>query len=132
MARKSYDEDRVQIAICNYLRLFGYVFTFTGGGMIKDYRTQKTANRLGYLKGVSDLIVWIPGGTVCIEVKKPATYRWSDRFKRLVIDKEAGDQTDEQIEFEKVVTSLPGQHYVVAKSVDDVDKYFKENKISPK
>lgn len=121
-----YEEDKVQEAICEWLDLKRYTYTFTGGGLIHGARTQRTANRLGYRKGVSDLIVWIPNGTVCIEVKKPATYRYSAKLKRLVIDRPAGEQTPEQKVFAADICGIIGHHYLVARTVDDVIEYFKK------
>lgn len=121
-----YEEDAVQMAICQWLDLKRYTYTFTGGGLIHSARTQRTANRLGYRKGVSDLIVWIPNGTVCIEVKKPATYRYSVKLKRLVVDKPAGQQSDEQKTFAAAVERIGGHHYLVATTVSDVQDYFKK------
>lgn len=85
------------------------------------------ANRLGYMAGSSDLIVWIPGGTVCIECKKPASYRYSAKLKRLVIDRPAGKQTDEQKSFQASVERIGGHHYIVATTVDEVIEFFKKN-----
>lgn len=122
-----YEEDRVQQAICQWLEINRYTYTFTGGGLIHSARTQRTANRLGYRKGVSDLIVWIPQGTICIEVKKPATYRYSTKLGRLVVDKPAGKQSDEQRAFAAAVERIGGHHYIVATTVDDVIEFFRKN-----
>ena len=122
-----YEEDNVQVEICRWLDLKGYTYTFTGGGLIHSARTQRTANRLGYRKGVSDLIVWIRNGTVCIECKKPAAYRYSTKLKRMVIERAAGKQTDEQKAFAAAVERIGGHHYIVATTVADVIEYFKKN-----
>lgn len=89
-------------------------------------------NRLGYKAGSPDLIVFIKNGVVCIECKKPATYRWSDRYKRMVIDDRAGTQSDDQKEFQAMIEKMPGHHYIVAKSLTDVVDYFKKHNIKPK
>lgn len=121
-----YEEDAVQVAICQWLDMKGYTYTFTGGGLIHSAQTQRLANRLGYCTGVSDLVVWIPNGTVCIEVKKPASYRYSAKLKRLVIDRPAGKQSDEQKAFQESVERIGGHHYIVATTVGDVIDYFKK------
>jgi len=121
-----YEEDKVQQAICEYLDMKKYLYTFTGGGLIHSARTQRTANRLGYRKGVSDLVVWIPQGTVCIEVKKPATYRYSSKLGRLVVDKPAGKQSDEQKAFQAAVERIGGHYYIEARTVEDVIEFFKK------
>lgn len=122
-----YEEDNVQVEICRWLDMKKYIYTFTGGGLIHTARTQRLANRLGYRTGVSDLVVWIPQGTVCIEVKKPATYRYSPKLKRLVIERPAGKQSDEQKAFQESVERIGGHHYIVATTVGDVMDYFKKN-----
>lgn len=124
-----YEEDNVQVEICRWLDMKKYIYTFTGGGLIHTARTQRLANRLGYRAGVSDLVVWIPQGTVCIEVKKPATYRYSPKLKRLVIERPAGKQSDEQKAFQESVERIGGHHYIVATTVGDVMDYFKKNGI---
>lgn len=123
-----YEEDNVQVSICRWLDMGKYVYTFTGGGLIHNVRTQRTANRLGYRKGVSDLVVWVPNGTVCIECKKPAKYRYSAKLKRLVIAEAAGRQTDEQKAFQAAVTGIVGHYYLEAMSVDDVIEFFRSHK----
>lgn len=127
-----YLEDKVQISIVNYLKFYGFLHTSTGAGLIKNQKTQILMNRLGYKSGSPDLIVFIKNGVVCIECKKPATYRWSDRYKRMVIDNKAGTQSDEQKEFQAIIEKMPGHHYFVAKSVSDVVDYFHKNNIQPK
>lgn len=122
-----YEEDNVQVAICRWLELKKYLYTFTGGGLIHSARTQRTANRLGYRKGVSDLVVWVRNGTVCIECKKPAKYRYSAKLKRLVIAEAAGKQSDEQKAFQAAVCGIEGHYYLEAKSVDDVVDFFQKH-----
>ena len=127
-----YLEDKVQISIVNYLKFYGFLHTSTGAGLIKNQKTQILMNRLGYKSGSPDLIVFIKNGVVCIECKKPATYRWSERYKRMVIDERAGTQSNEQKEFQAIIEKMPGHHYFVAKSVSDVVDYFHKNNIQPK
>ena len=116
-----------------YLELRGFVFTAPDAGVnVKSKVTQGILKSMGRRSGIADLIVWIPQGSVCIECKKPATYRWSDRYKRMVIDERAGTQSDEQKEFQATIEKLPGHHYIVAKSVSDVVDYFHKNNIQPK
>ena len=127
-----YLEDKVLISIVNYLKFYGFLHTSTGAGLIKNQKTQILMNRLGYKSGSPDLIVFIKNGVVCIECKKPATYRWSERYKRMVIDERAGTQSNERKEFQAIIENLPGHHYIVAKSVSDVVDYFHKNNIQPK
>lgn len=127
-----YLEDKVQISIVNYLKFYGFLYTSTGAGLIKKQKTQILMNRLGYKSGSPDLIVFINNGVVCIECKKPATYRWSERYKRMVIDDRAGTQSDDQKEFQSMIEKIHGHHYIVAKSLTDVVDYFKKHNIKPK
>lgn len=130
--RNNYEEDRLQMSIVHYLRLKGFLFTFTGGGMIKNYRTQITANRLGYLTGVSDLIVWCRNGTLNIECKRPAGFRISQRTGKMIKDSQSGKQSESQKDFERKITSISGHRYIVVTSLDEVIKYIQENNIQPK
>lgn len=131
--KQSHPEQPVQKSIVQYLELRGFVFTAPDAGVnVKSKVTQGILKSMGRRSGIADLIVWIPGGTVCIECKKPATYRWSDKYKRMVIDERAGTQSDEQKEFQATVEKMSGHHYIVAKSVSDVVDYFHKNNIQPK
>lgn len=131
--KQSHPEQPVQKSIVQYLELRGFVFTAPDAGVnVKSKVTQGILKSMGRRAGIADLIVFIPAGTVCIECKKPATYRWSERYKRMVIDERAGTQSEDQKEFQALIEKLPGHHYIVAKSLTDVVDYFKKNNIKPK
>lgn len=120
-------EQAVQRAIAHYLTAQGYLFTAPDAGVnVKSVKTRSVLKQMGRRAGVADLIVWINGGTVCIEVKKPKTYRFSEKTGRVVIDSAEGRQSEEQKEFEKRINALTGHYYFVATSVDDVIKFFRE------
>jgi len=131
MPRLQYREDVVQIQIVTYLRKKGFLFTSQGAGLIESAVTQRAANRLGYCKGSPDLIVWVKGGTLNIEVKKPALMRYSFKSKRMVVADAGGTQTPSQREFEAKINTIPGHYYMVAKSVADVEEFITKNKIIP-
>ena len=131
--KQTHPEQQVQKSIVRYLELCGFLFTAPDAGVhVKSKATRSILKSMGRKSGISDLIVWIPGGTVCIECKKPATYRWSERYKRMVIDDRAGTQSDDQKEFQAMIEKIPGHHYIVAKSLTDVVDYFKKHNIKPK
>lgn len=128
----SHPEQPVQIAIANYLRIKKFLFTAPDAGInVSSKKMRAVYKSMGRTAGVADLIVWIPGGTLCIEVKKPKTLTWSEKSKRLIVNEAAGHQSKGQKEFETKVKSLPGHHYIVATSVADVDNYIKEHCIIP-
>ena len=125
-------EQPVQIAIVRYLRMRGFLFTAPDAGInIKSKKMQMIYKMMGRRAGVSDLVVWIPGGTVCIEVKKPKTLKYSVKSGRMVVASQAGRQSEDQKEFEEVIHKMNGHHYLVATSIDEVDRYFKQNNILP-
>lgn len=129
----AHPEQPVQKSIVKYLKLNKFLFTAPDAGVhVKSKATQLILKSMGRKSGISDLIVWIPSGTVCIECKKPATYRWSDRYKRMVIDDRAGTQSEDQKEFQAMIEQMTGHHYIVAKSLTDVVDYFKKHNIKPK
>ena len=129
----THPEQLVQKSIVEYLKLNKFLFTAPDAGVhVKSKATRGILKSMGRKSGISDLIVWILGGTVCIECKKPATYRWSERYKRMVIDERAGTQSDDQKEFQAMIEQIPGHHYIVAKSLTDVVDYFKKYNIQPK
>ena len=129
--RKRYAEDGVQIGIVRYLRLNGFLCTSQGAGLIKSMRTQLTANRLGYLKGSPDVIVWIRGGTLNIECKAPKEMKYSIKTGKMVVANAGGRQSDTQKEFQENIGKIPGHHYIVAKDVQDVSRYIEANGIQP-
>jgi len=130
-SKKRYAEDGVQIGIVRHLRMKGFLCTSQGAGLIKSMRTQLTANRLGYLKGSPDVIVWIRGGTLNIECKAPKEMKCSEKTGKLIVANSGGRQSDTQKEFEEQITKIPGHHYIVAKDVQDVSRYIEANGIQP-
>ena len=77
MAEKSGNtEEKVQIAIVNYLKLQypKAIFPATMGGQVQRHYSQRMkAKRTGYLKGVSDLLIFEPNDKyfgLFIELKK--------------------------------------------------------------
>ena len=127
-----HDETILQRQIVCWLKIKGFLFTSTGAGLIKNKITQIIMSASGYRKGTSDLIVFVPNGTICIEVKKPAQYRWSAKLKRMVVADAAGTQSADQKEFEREVSSIAGHTYFVATTVNDVEDYFREHNIVPR
>jgi len=124
-------EQPVQIAIVKYLRLRGFLFCAPDVGVnVKSERTRSILKAMGRTAGIADLVVWIPGGTVCIEVKRPKVLKWSAKSNRMIIEDSGGKQSTGQKEFEKVIHTLPGHHYIIAQSVSDVVDYFQKNNIS--
>lgn len=126
-------EQPVQMAIVSLLKIMGFIFTAPDAGInVASKKMQAIYKAMGRRAGIADLIVWIPGGTLCIEVKKPAVMQYSFKTHRLVIKDRAGTQSDDQKEFEKAVTQLPGHYYMVATSVEQVADFIKENNIKPR
>lgn len=125
-------EQPVQIAIVKYLRGRGFLFCAPDLGVnVKSERTRGILKAMGRTAGIADLVVWIPGGTVCIEVKRPKVLKWSAKSNRMIVDDSGGKQSDGQKEFEKLIHTMPGHHYLVAQSVAEVVEYFNKNNISP-
>lgn len=129
--KRNYAEDQVQKTIIHWLRLNGFLCTSQGAGLIKSAVTQRIANGLGYLKGSPDVIVWIPGGTLNIEVKRPEKMQYSFKTNRLIVANSAGRQSESQKDFEEKVKSIPGHHYIVVTDVMQVAEYVSSNKIKP-
>ena len=69
-------EENIQISIVDYLKLQypNVLFTATMGGQFQRHYSQRLkAKRTGYLKGVSDLLIFEPRGSYCglfIELKR--------------------------------------------------------------
>lgn len=128
---REYSETRVQESIVQWLQLKGFIYTSTGAGLIKSMRTQMTMLRLGYTAGSPDIIVFIKGGCLHIECKRPSGFRWSNKLNRLVKDTQGGKQSDAQKKFEDEITKIEGHYYLVATSVEEVSNFIKENNIQP-
>ena len=127
-----YREDTVQIQIANYLRQMGYLFTATNGGVyVKSVAMRTRLKRMGYLKGCPDMIVWIPGGTLCIEVKRPTVMNYSIKSQRNIIADAGGRQSEDQKAFENNVKKIGGHHYIIASDLGQVVEYIRYKKIKP-
>lgn len=123
-------EQSVQMKIVNWLESQGFLFCAPDCGVnVKNPHTRFVLYRMGRRAGIPDLVVCIPGGTVGIEVKKPATYTMSFKTGRVIQDAAAGRQSDGQKEFEHKVKSIPGHYYMVAYDVADVQQFFYQNSI---
>lgn len=126
-------EQPVQIAITKYLRLRKFLFCAPDAGVnVSSAKTRSILKAMGRTAGVADLIVWIPGGTVCIEVKRPRVMKWSATSNRMIVDDAGGKQSKGQREFEAAIKELPGHRYIVVQSVADVVEYFQKENIRPK
>ena len=114
---KGLSEEKIQIAIVSYLKLQypKLLFTATMGGQFqKHFSQRRKARSTGYLKGVSDLLIFEPRKSYCglfIELKR---------------DKKCYP-TKEQKEFLLRATSR-GYYAVCAKGFDEckevIDKYL--------
>lgn len=125
-------ENAVQIAIVNWLKLNKFTFTSTNGGLfINNIRTKSVIKALGYRKGVSDIVIWIPNGTLCVEVKKPPLRRYSLKTGKMIVAEQGGRQSEEQKIFEKEVNAISGHHYIVVDDVKQLIDYIEQNKIKP-
>lgn len=126
-------EQPVQIMIANYLRLRGFLFTAPDAGInVSSLKMRAVYKAMGRTAGCPDLVVWIPNGTVGIEVKKPKLMAYSTKSKRMIISSDAGKQSEGQKEFERRMSEIPGHHYIVATSVQEVADFFQKNNIIPK
>jgi|TARA_Y100001951_G_scaffold91595_1_gene85706 hypothetical protein len=73
---KELSEEKIQIAIVNYLKLQypKLLFTATMGGQYQKHHSQRRrAKQTGYLRGVSDLLIFEPRGIysgLFIELKR--------------------------------------------------------------
>ena len=126
-------EQPVQIAIVNLLEIMGFTYTAPDAGIyVRSKCTRNVLKRMGRRAGIADLIVWIPNGTLCIEVKKPEVMEYSFKTHRLIIKNRAGKQSDDQVAFEDKIKQIPGHYYIVATNAADVAEFIKKNNIKPK
>lgn len=121
-------ETQIQSAIVRWLRFNRFLCTSTGAGLIKSVKTQITMRKCGYLPGSPDIIVWIPGGTLNIEVKRPEKMKYSFKTNRLIVANSAGRQSESQKDFEDKVKKIQGHHYIVVTDVQQVAEYIKSIK----
>lgn len=126
-------EQVVQINIVRYLRKRGFLFSAPDAGVnVSSVRTRSILKMMGRNAGVADLVVWVPNGTVCIEVKRPKMMKTSEKTGRMIIDDQGGKQSKEQKEFEQTVSGIKGHSYIVVSSVEEVISYFNQKNIFPK
>jgi len=129
--RRNYAEDAVQRSIINYLRARGYLCTSQSAGLIKSAVTQRIANGLGYLKGSPDVIVWIPGGTLNIEVKRPEKKEYSFKTNRLIVSNSAGKQSESQKQFQENIKKINGHYYLLVTDVSQLHDFISLMNIKP-
>lgn len=108
-----HEEDKIQMAICQYLSLNKYLFFSVPnelGGAGKDVaRRMAKFKAMGLRAGASDLVILFPNGkTLFIEVKSAK-----------------GKQNDNQIKFENDLKKLNHNYYIV-RSVDDLIEVLKK------
>lgn len=129
--RRNYDEDKVQKSIIHWLRMNGFICTSQGAGLIKSAVTQRIANGLGYLKGSTDIIVFIPYGCLHIEVKRPQKMEYSFKTNRLIVSNAAGKQSESQKEFQEKISKISGHFYLVVTDVQQVIDFISSMNIKP-
>lgn len=129
--RRNYAEDAVQRSIIQWLRIKGFLCTSQGAGLIKSAVTQRIANALGYLKGSSDIIVFIPNGCLHIEVKRPEKMKYSFKTNRMIVANSSGKQSESQKDFQEKVSKIPGHHYLVVTDVQQVIDFVLAKNIRP-
>ncbi len=123
-------EQSVQMKIVNWLEGKGFLFCAPGLGVdVANKNTRFVLYRMGRRAGVPDLLVWIPGGTVGIEVKKPAKYMMSFKTGKVIQEEAPGRQSQDQKVFEKRMNEISGHHYIVAYDLADVQQFFWLNHI---
>ena len=107
-----HEEQRIQTAIVQYLRLNRYMaFSVPNGINIPTKGSREIYRRMGLLSGVSDLCVMLPDGkTLWVEVKTPK-----------------GRQSEEQKAFEAAAKRL-GHDYRVWRSLDDAVAFVEERR----
>lgn len=127
-----HDETKLQRQIVYWLKLNGFLFTSTGAGLIKSKITQIIMIASGYCKGCGDLMVFIPNGCLHIELKRPATYRYSNKLGRLVKETQAGKQSESQKDFQDRIEKISGHKYLVANSLEDVIRFIRDHNIKPR
>lgn len=83
----------------------------------KRYWDKRT--KIGVKKGAPDWVIAWDGGFGFIELKRPATYKTSDKTGKQIIGKPKGRQSPEQEQFQFLcdANNIP---YKVCHSVDDV------------
>lgn len=97
------NESKIQYDICQYLQKQGiYFFSCPNELAGKDPKRMRHFVAMGLRSGVSDLILLLPGRVIFMEVKTST-----------------GRQSDNQKKFEKKVTEL-GFEYFLVRSVDEV------------
>lgn len=99
-------EDVIHESIVNYLKNKGVTVFYVPNDITSNPNDIRRALRLGMLRGVSDLIVLMPGRVVFMEVKTPT-----------------GTQSALQKKFMTLVRNL-GFEYTIVRSISDAKTYL--------
>lgn len=108
-------EQNIQRGIVNYLKWGGYLFCAPDCGInVASERTRGILKAMGRVAGVPDILVFVPGKVIGLEVKRPS-------IKGICTK---GRASDEQKEFGKRLQEL-GHEYHIVYSVEDVANVLK-------
>ncbi|MDA0713490.1 MAG: hypothetical protein O2897_05845 [bacterium] len=99
----------------------------------KPSQNMNSMAAMGMLGGVADLTfmwesVYCHQDVLFIEVKRPTTYKIGKRGKR-IIDQKGGNQSDSQEEFQRLVTSIGCDYYLVD-NLDDFIALMKDKRLT--
>jgi hypothetical protein len=93
----STEEHTLQVNIVNLLNKNKVKFFSVPNGLLRHIRVDITMKKEGQKAGVSDLVLLFPNAkTVFVEIKTPK-----------------GKQSDNQVEFESMVTKLGFEYYII-------------------
>ena len=111
-------EQGIQKGIVEYLRYSGYLYCVPDCGInVSSVRTRGILKSMGRVSGVPDILVFVPGKVIGLEVKRPAIKGICSK----------GRISETQIEFGERMKCL-GHEYHIVYSVQEVEDILKKNK----
>ena len=105
-------EHTEQVAVCRWLRLHRIPFFAVPNGGGRSKREGASLKAEGVVRGVADLIVMLPGGALCLEMKRRA----------------GGRQSPAQRDWEQMVSEIPGWSYKLARGASEAIAILEETR----
>lgn len=102
-------EQQVQKSIIKWLDINNFLYVVPDAGVnVESAKTRAILKQMGRRAGAADIIIFVNGGTLCVEVKRPK----SPYSKQ-------GVQSKAQKEFQERIEKIKGHKYIIVHSLND-------------
>ena len=100
-----------------------FAMKFLGNNQTLRLRFWNYARRQGYTNGTSDVIVIMQNEVLFVEIKRPTTYKISEKTGKRIIDKKGGVQKEDQKIFQKAIEEMGHKYFLIDSDQKRQDLY---------